>query len=82
LTGTPVTIDQIRLLAAENNQEVGHWDGDAKRMDGFGSVDVNLKLPLNYVAQPEWRGIINITTIRGGSFNSNPFQWGVGVIPS
>jgi hypothetical protein len=80
LTGTPVTIDEIRLMNADSNQEVRCFDGESKRMDGFGPVEIKLKLPLDntqsYETPPPWRGLINITTVRGGSFDSKPFEWG------
>ncbi len=80
LTGTPVVIDQIRLLNADSKQEVKCFDGDSRRMDGFGSVEIKLELPLDndqpYEPPPQWRGAINITTVRDGSFDSKPFEWG------
>lgn len=79
LTGTPVVVDQIRLLNADSNQEIRCFDGDSKRIDAFGSVEINLKFSLDneqsYETPPQWRGLINITTVRGGAFLSKPFQW-------
>jgi len=71
LTATPATLDVIRLLNVDSNQEVGHWDGNAERMGGFDHAEVKRELPLDNTLPenpppPQWRGIIEIVTVRGG----------------
>jgi hypothetical protein len=74
LTATPVVIDQIRLLNADSRQEVQLFDPDPKRIDGLDFVEIPLNLPLNM--SPPLRGMISITTVRCGSFDSREFEWG------
>jgi hypothetical protein len=76
LTGTPVVIDQVRILNVDSNKEVACYEGDTKRMEGFGSIEMHLNLNQElFETLPQWRGLITVTTVRGGSFNSKPFQW-------
>jgi hypothetical protein len=75
LTATPVVIYEIRVLEAESRTKVAGWDGGAKRMEGFGFIELNLYLPTEH-PEPPSKCLLNITTVRGGSFDSAPFNWG------
>jgi hypothetical protein len=74
LTETPVLIDQILLLNADSNQAMGRFDGNPTRLAGLDFKEIHMNLPLEM--PPALRGRINITTVRGGAFDSKPFEWG------
>jgi len=75
LTGTPATVDVIRLFKEGTNEEVCRWSKPAW-VGGLKFAELTLNLPSGYTLPPRWRGIIEVVTIRGGVFRSKPFQWG------
>lgn len=78
LASTPAILDEIKLLNKDSSEVVSRVDGDAKRIDSHGSVEVEIPVGTHDAPcyqPPQWRAAVIVKTIRKKSFSSRTFEF-------